>query len=159
MKKPPNSSATVYDTTEFGKFTNPATINSPAPNAVYNLTVTMAKAPALPADYEPLDPVDPTKVTFKGKGKGPVNAKKRKRDDDDDDNDNDEDEDDDDGKQHGRLPRLLGTGLRSPFRTSGGRSSPPSKVFRPPPCGSTSSSANRTRRTDLHLRVCADCAL
>ena len=35
----------------------------------------------------------------------------------------------------------------------------PSKVPRPPPCGSTSSSANRTRRTDLHLRVCANCAL
>ena len=34
----------------------------------------------------------------------------------------------------------------------------PSKVSRPPPCGSTSSSANRTRRTDLHLRVCANCA-
>ena len=35
----------------------------------------------------------------------------------------------------------------------------PSKVPRPPPCGSTSSSANRTRRTDLYLRVCANCAL
>ena len=31
-KKPSNSSATVYDTTEFKKFTNPATMNSPAPN-------------------------------------------------------------------------------------------------------------------------------
>ena len=32
----------------------------------------------------------------------------------------------------------------------------PSKVPRPPPCGSTGSCATRTRRTDLHLRVCAD---
>ena len=93
MKKPSNSSAAVYDITEFDKFTNPATMNSPAPNAAFNLTVAKAKAPELPADYEPLDPVDPIKVTFKGKGKGPVIAKKRKRDDGDDDNDNDEDDD------------------------------------------------------------------
>ena len=49
----------------------------------------------------PLDPVDPTKVTFKGKGKGPANAKKLKRDDGDDVNDDDDDDDasgmDDDG--------------------------------------------------------------
>ena len=32
----------------------------------------------------------------------------------------------------------------------------PSKVPRPPPCGSTGSCATRTRRTDLHLRVCVD---
>ena len=32
----------------------------------------------------------------------------------------------------------------------------PSKVPLPPPCGSTGSCATRTRRTDLHLRVCAD---
>ena len=32
----------------------------------------------------------------------------------------------------------------------------PSKVPRPPPCGSAGSCATRTRRTDLHLRVCAD---
>ena len=32
----------------------------------------------------------------------------------------------------------------------------PSKVPRPPPCESTGSCATRTRRTDLHLRVCAD---
>ena len=32
----------------------------------------------------------------------------------------------------------------------------PSKVPRPPPCGSTGSCATRTRRTDLHLRVRAD---
>ena len=95
VKKPPNSSATVYDITEFDKFTNPATMNSPAPNVACNLTVAKVKAPALPADYEPLDLVDPIKATFKGKGKGPANAKKRKRDDGDDDNDNDEDEDDD----------------------------------------------------------------
>ena len=63
------------------------------PNVAFNLTVAKAKAPALPADYEPLDPVDPIKVTFKGKGKGPSIAKKRKRDDGDDGNGNDEDED------------------------------------------------------------------
>ena len=66
------------------------------PNAPFNLTVAKVKAFAPPADYEPLDPVAPIKVTFKGKGKGPANAKKRKRDDGDDDNDNDEDEDEDD---------------------------------------------------------------
>ena len=54
-----------------------------------------------PADYEPLDPVDPIKVTFKGKGRGPANAKKRKRDDDDDDNDNEEDEDGDGSSMDG----------------------------------------------------------
>ena len=32
----------------------------------------------------------------------------------------------------------------------------PSKVPRPPPCESTGSCATRTRRTDLHLRVCVD---
>ena len=64
-----------------------------------------------------------------------------------------------------RSPRRLYA--RWPFRTSGEKSvsyerwsfEASSKVSRPPPCGSTSSSANRTRRTDLHLRVCADCAL
>ena len=78
-------------------------MNSPAPNAPYNLTVAKVKAPELPADYEPLDPVDPAKVTFKGKGKGAANAKKRKRDDSDDDNDNDEDDDgsDSDGSGSG----------------------------------------------------------
>ena len=47
-KKPSNSSATVYDITEFDKFTNPATINLPAPNVAFNLTAAKAKAPALP---------------------------------------------------------------------------------------------------------------
>ena len=69
-------------------------------NVAFNLTVAKAKASALPADYEPLEPVDPIKVTFQGKGKGPANAKKRKRDDGDDAPDEDEDgsgmEDDDD---------------------------------------------------------------
>ena len=66
-KKQSQSSATVYDITEFDKPTNPATMNSPMPNVAFNLTVAKAKAPVLPADYGPLDPVDPTKVTFKGK--------------------------------------------------------------------------------------------
>ena len=91
-KKPSASSAAVYDIAEFGKFTGPATMNSPAPNVPCNLTVAKAKAPELPADYEPLDPVEPIKATFKGKGKAPANAKKRKRDDIDDDNDNDEED-------------------------------------------------------------------
>ena len=154
VKKPSDSSAAVYDITEFDKFTGPATMNSPAPNVPYHLTVAKAKAPELPADYEPLDPVDPIKVTFKGKGKGPANAKKRKRDDSDDDNDNDEDDDgsgmDDDGSGSRRYRTEKSVSYeRWPFE-------PPSKVSRPPPCGSTGSSANRTRRTDLHLRVCAD---
>ena len=92
-KKPPASSAAVYDIAMFDEFTGSATMNSPAPNVAYQLTAAKAKAPALPADYEPLDPVDPIKVTFKGKGKGPVISKKRKRDDGGDDNDNDEDDD------------------------------------------------------------------
>ena len=73
-------------------------MNSPVPNAAFNLIAAKAKAPALPADYEPLDPVDPIKVTFKGKG--PADAKKRKRDDGDGASDEDEDgsgmDDDDD---------------------------------------------------------------
>ena len=73
-------------------------MNSPAPNVAYNLTVAKVKASELPADYEALGPVDPIKVTFKGKG--PADAKKRKRDDGDDAPDEDEDgsgmEDDDD---------------------------------------------------------------
>ena len=68
-------------------------MNSPMPNVAFNLTVAKVKASALPADYEPLDPADPIKDTFKGKGKGPVIAKKRKRDDGDDGNVNDEDDD------------------------------------------------------------------
>ena len=71
-------------------------MTSPAPNVPYNLTAAKVKAPELPADYEPLGPVDPIKVTFKGKGKGPAHAKKRKRDDGDDDNDDDNDDDEDD---------------------------------------------------------------
>ena len=76
-------------------------MNSPAPNVAYNLTVAKVKASELPADYEPLDPVEPIKATSKGNGKAP--AKKRKRDDIDDDKDNDEEEmdssdmDDDEG--------------------------------------------------------------
>ena len=88
--KPSASSAAVYDIAEFGKFAGSATMNSPAPNIPHNLTVAKAKASELPADYEPLDPVEPIKVTYKGKGKGP--AKKRKRGDIDDDEDNDEEE-------------------------------------------------------------------
>ena len=69
-------------------------MNSPAQNVPYNLTVAKVKASELPADYEPLDPVQPAKVTFKGKGKGA--AAKRKHGEIDDEEDNDE-EDMDDG--------------------------------------------------------------
>ena len=139
------SSASVYDIAEFDKFTGPATMNSPAPNAAFNLTVAKVKAFAPPADYEPLDPVAPIKVTFKGKGKGPANAKKRKRDDGDDDNDEDEDEDDDGSSTDGDA-RLLGTGLRSPFRTSGGRSSPPPRF--PDPLPAAAPVRARTERAE-----------
>ena len=61
------------------------------PNAAFSLTVAKVKAFAPPADYEPLDPVAPIKVTFNGKGKGAAHPKKRKRDDSDDDNDEDDD--------------------------------------------------------------------
>ena len=90
------SSAAVYNIDEFNTSTGSVTMNSPAPNVAYHLTVAKVKASELPTDYEPFGPVEPIKVTFKGKGKGPANAKKRKRDDIDDDNDNDE-EDMDDG--------------------------------------------------------------
>ena len=70
------SSAAVYNIDEFNTPTGSVTMNSPAPNVPYNLTVAKVKASERPADYEPLDPVDPIKVTFKGKGKGPANAKK-----------------------------------------------------------------------------------
>ena len=106
-KKPSASSAEVYDIATFGKFTGPATMNSPAPNVPCNLTVAKARAFELPADYEPLDPVEPIKATFKGKGKAPANAKKRKRDDIGDDNDNDEEDMDDgsDGDGSGSGPQ------------------------------------------------------
>ena len=102
-KKPSASSAAVYDIAEFDTSTASVTMNSPAQNVPYNLTVAKAKAPKLPADYEPLDPVEPVKATFKGKGKGAANAKKHTRDDRDDDNDNDEDDDgsDSDGSGSG----------------------------------------------------------
>ena len=101
VKNPSASSAAIYNIDQFNQSTGSATMNSPAPNVAYNLTVAKVKASERPADYEPLDPVDPIKVTFKGKGKGPANAKKRKRDDDDDDKDEDEDEDDDDSSMDG----------------------------------------------------------
>ena len=48
------SSAAVYNTDQFDTFTASGTMNSPASNAPYNLTVAKAKAPELPTDYEPL---------------------------------------------------------------------------------------------------------
>ena len=80
--------------------TPPVTMNSPAPNVAYHLTVAKAKAPELSIDYEPLGPVGPIKAAFKGKGKALM---KRKHGDIDDDKDNDEEEmdgsdmDDDEG--------------------------------------------------------------
>ena len=65
-------------------------MNSPAPSVPYNLTVAKVKASELPADYEPLDPVEPIKATFKGKGKAPAN--KRKHVDIDGASDNDEED-------------------------------------------------------------------
>ena len=70
--------------------TPPVTMNSPAPNVAYHLTVAKAKAPELSIDYyEPLGPVEPIKAGFKGKGKGPM---KRKHGDIDEDKDKDEEE-------------------------------------------------------------------
>ena len=99
VKNPSASSAAIYNIDQFNQSTGSATMNSPAPNVAYNLTVAKVKASERPADYEPLDPVDPIKATYKGKG--PANAKKRKLSDDGDDApDEDEDgsgmEDDDD---------------------------------------------------------------
>ena len=73
------SSAAVYDISAFDSFAGP-TSSSPAPNVPYNLTVAKVKASDTPADYEPLAPVVPIKVTFTSiKGKGPAGQKKRKR--------------------------------------------------------------------------------
>ena len=73
------SSAAVYDISAFDSFAGPAS-NSPAPNVPYNLTVAKVKASDTPADYEPLEPVVPIKVTFHSiKGKGPAHQKKRAR--------------------------------------------------------------------------------
>ena len=88
------SSAAVYNIDEFNSFAGPAAMNSPAPNVAYNLTVAKVKASERPADYEPLEPVEPAKVTYKGKGKAPANAKKRARDDDGDRDGEDDDDDD-----------------------------------------------------------------
>ena len=85
------SSAAVYNISEFDNFAGPAS-NSPAPNVPYNLTVAKVKASDTPADYEPLEPVVPIKVTFHSiKGKGPAHQKKRKRaaSDEDDGSDGD----------------------------------------------------------------------
>ena len=101
VKNPSASSAAIYNIDQFNQSTGSATMNSPAPNVAYNLTVAKVKASERPADYEPLEPVEPAKVTYKGKGKAPANAKKRARDDDgdrdgEDDDDDDEEMDDDD---------------------------------------------------------------
>ena len=85
------SSAAVYNIDEFNSFAGPAAMNSPAPNVPYNLTVAKVKASEPPADYEPLDPVAPIKVKFKGNGKGP--AKKRASVTTATNNDDDEDDD------------------------------------------------------------------
>ena len=95
------SSAAVCNIDQFNTPTASGTMNSPAPNVAYNLTVAKVKASELPTDYEPLGPVGPIKATFKGKGKAPM--KKRKHGDIDDVKDNDEEEmdgsdmDDDEG--------------------------------------------------------------
>ena len=98
-KNPSASSAAVYDIDQFNKSTGSATMNSPAPNVAYNLTVAKVKASERPADYEALEPAEPAKATF-SKGKGA--AKKRKRDDgdgasDEDDDGSGMDDDDDEG--------------------------------------------------------------
>jgi len=63
-----DSSAKVYDIAQFDTSTGSVTINSPAPHVPYSLTVHKVKASERPDDYEPLEPVHPIKVTFKGKG-------------------------------------------------------------------------------------------
>ena len=137
------SSAAVYNIDEFNSFAGPAAMNSPAPNVAYNLTVAKVKASERPADYEPLEPVEPAKVTYKGKGKAPANAKKRARDDD---GDRDGEDDDDDDEEMDERRRVLGTGLRSPFRTSGGRSRPPPRF--PDPLPAAAPVRARTERAE-----------
>ena len=85
------SSAAVYNIDEFNTSTGSVTMNSPAPNVPYNLTVAKVKASERPADYEALEPVEPAKAKF-SKGKGA--AKKRARDDDGDRDGEDDDDDD-----------------------------------------------------------------
>ena len=91
VKNPSASSAAIYNIDQFNQSTGSATMNSPAPNVPYNLTVAKVKASERPADYEALEPVEPAKATF-SKGKGA--AKKRARDDDGDRDGEDDDDDD-----------------------------------------------------------------
>ena len=88
-KQPSASSAAIYNIDEFNTFTASVTMNSPAPNVAYHLTIAKVKASEIPIDYEPLGPVEPIKAAFKGKGKAPA---KRKRSDIGDDKDKDEEE-------------------------------------------------------------------
>ena len=83
------SSEAVYNIDQFNTFTASGTMNLPASDVAYHLTVAKVKASELPIDYEPLGPVEPIKAAFKGKGKGPA---KRKHDEI---NDKDEEEMDD----------------------------------------------------------------
>ena len=121
-------------------------------NVAYHLTVAKVKAPELPIDYEPLGPVKPVKAAFKGKGKAPM---KRKHGDIDEDKDKTT-------KRRWTAATWKTTAAPARYRTGKSVSyerwpfEPPSKVSRPLPCGSTGSCANRTGRTDLHLKVCAD---
>ena len=166
-KKPSASLAAVCNIAKFDQFTSSAMMNSPAPDVAYHLTAAKAKAPEILIDYEPLGPVTPIKAAFKGKGKG---SAKRKHVEIDEDKDKDEEEMDGSemavpkGPTFSFLNYWTATAAPGRYRTEKSVSyewwpfEPPSRVSRPPPCGSTGSCANRTRRTDLHLhlRVCAD---
>ena len=73
-KKPPASSAAVYDIAMFDEFTGSATMNSPAPNVAYQLTAAKAKAPKLLIDYEPLGPSSRSRPRSRARARGPPSA-------------------------------------------------------------------------------------
>ena len=124
-KVPGTHSKNVFDITEFlGQ--ESASPPTPMQHVVYQLTDAKVHAQPTPEGYQPPVPPAPLLLQWATGGAG-----KRKRDDsgDDDSSDNAEDEDEDDGIGLG-----LGTGLRSPFRASCGRSSPPPMCPHPPRC-------------------------
>ena len=96
-KKPSASSSAVYNIAEFDTVTGSGTMQSPAPNVAYRLTVAKVKASELPIDYEPLGPVEPIKAAFKGKGPAKRKFEAIKNNKDEEDMDDGSDMDDDDG--------------------------------------------------------------
>ena len=138
------SSAAVYNIDEFNTSTGSVTMNSPAPNVAFNLTVAKVKAFAPPRRLRATRSRRSDQGHVQGQGQG---GRGSRRSASATTATNDEDEDD---RRHGSSTdddqRLLGTGLRSPFRTSGGRSSPPPRF--PDPLPAAAPVRARTERAE-----------